>query len=300
MTTRETGYAKVPTWLQEQSLALGIGPNGIALYAALYSCADWRTGITTGASTARLARLAGIRSRNTATATIDALRRARVLDIVEVRRNRPHVYRIALTGPLGAQDLSTQHQPADQNGDHPEEGGSASGVRDLSTRCSESEHPGAQDLSTIRRTDVSISLKADPSGIAGAKPDQSGDSREIGYAISSDEQTDHLTSDAPAPTGPTSDLVSTNQGVRRRVPRRASRAQILWVRDLRTMTGVGIEDADPLTAEEADEEIRDLWAAVERRRHNGEPLDGNYWDLSQRARAYADKHDLDIDRREAS
>lgn len=155
-------------------------------------------------------------------------------------------------------------------------------------------------MSTFRRTDLSRSLKADPSGIAGAKPDQSDDPRENGYAVPSDEQTDHLASDGSAPTGSTGNLLSTKRGAGRRVPRRASRAQIVWVRDLRTMTGTGTENADPLTVEEADEEIRDLWAEIERRRHNSEPLDGNYWDLSPRARAYVDKNDLDIDRREAS
>ncbi|UJP09538.1 hypothetical protein L2X99_14075 [Microbacterium sp. KUDC0406] len=300
MTKNETGYAKVPTWLQDQAAALGIGPNGIAVYAALYTCADWRTGITTGASIARIARLSGIGSRNTASATIEALRRARVLEIKESRRNRAHVYRIALTERLpGAQDLSTQHA-FEHDITPPEEPASALGAQDLRTRWSESEHPGAQDLSTIRRTDLSRSLKADPSGMAGAKPDQSGDSQKIGHAVSSDEQTNHLASDGSAAIGLTSDLPSTKRGAGRRVPRRASRAQILWVRDLRAMTGTGTENADPLTVEKADEEIRDLWAEVERRRHNGEPLDGNYWDLSQRARAYADKHDLDIDRREAS
>lgn len=301
MTKNETGYAKVPTWLQDQAVALGIGPNGIAVYAALYTCADWRTGITTAASIARIARLSGIGSRNTASATIETLRRARVLEIVESRRNRAHVYRIALTERLpGAQDLSTQHATAEPDMTPSKEPASALGAQDLSTRWSESEHPGAQDLSTIRRTDLSRSLKVDSSGIAGAKPDESGDPREIGYAVPSDEQTDHLASDGSAPTGPTGDLPSTKRGAGRRVPRRASRAQILWVRDLRTMTGAGTENADPLTVEEADEEIRDLWAEIERRRHNSEPLDGNYWDLNQRARAYVDKNDLDIDRREAS
>lgn len=99
MSKNETGYAKVPTWLQDQAVALGIGPNGIAVYAALYTCANWTTGITTGASIGRIARLSGIGSRNTASATIEALRHARVLEVVEVRRNRAHVYRIASLNP---------------------------------------------------------------------------------------------------------------------------------------------------------------------------------------------------------
>lgn len=132
-------------------------------------------------------------------------------------------------------------------------------------------------------------------------PDKSGDPEEIGSAVSSLAQTVDLAIGSSAPSVGTSDLTSTGGRRGHRSPRaRASRAQILWLRDLRAMTGTGLENPDPLTVHDADAEIRDLWPEIERRRHRGDPLDGNYWDLSPRARAYVDEHDLDIDRREAS
>lgn len=304
MTKNETGYAKVPTWLQERALSLGIGPNGIAAYAALYTCADWNTGITNAASIGRIARLSGMGSRMTAAGALDCLVAARVVQIMERRANRAHVYRIALTSPFeslpGAQDLDTQDDPIAAGDDALAEAGEDLGAQDLATECPGSSHPGAQDLATIRSTDLSRSLKADPSGLATAKPDKSGDLDDNLSAVSGSDLRDPLGSGGSTRNDQSGDRHSQSRGRARRVPRRATRAQVLWVRDLRVMTGERLENPAPLTDAEADTEIRDLWPEVERRRHRGEPLDGNYWDLSPRARSYVDDQDLDIDRREAS
>ncbi|GAA3200591.1 hypothetical protein [Microbacterium terregens] len=299
-------FAQVPHWLQDNAHALGIGPGGIAAYAVLYRRADWSTGLIETVGMETIARLSGSGSRMTATAAVKQLLHAGLLEIVTRRRTQPHIYRLRLPaeGPpssVGVQNLATMGdaETADQAPVTDDE--KDLGAQNLATGCLEIGHHGAQNLATFRSTDLSRSLKADPSGLAGAMPAKSGDPEEIGSAVSSLAQTDHLAIGSSAPNVGTGDLTSTGDRPSHRSPRaRASRAQILWLRDLRAMTGTGLENPDPLTVHDADAEIRDLWPEIERRRHRGDPLDGNYWDLSPRARVYVDEHDLDIDRREAS